>query len=67
MALEKNERKHPLLSRKFWLAVITALSMYLSHAYGLELDPEFIVAVILPVITWIVGESIIDYKYKGER
>ena len=61
---QHNTRKHPLLSRKFWLATITALTMYLSYAYGLELNPEMIVAVILPVITWIIGESIIDCKHK---
>lgn len=62
--LQQNERKHPLLSRKFWLATLTSISMYLSYAYGLELDPEIMVAVILPVVTWIIGESIIDYKHK---
>jgi hypothetical protein len=56
------ERKHWLLSRKFWLAVVTALTMVLSDKLGLELDPETVVAIILPVVAYILGESIIDAK-----
>ena len=63
MTLE-TERKHWLLSRKFWIAVITALTMILSNTLGLELDPETIVAIILPVVAYILGESYIDAKQK---
>jgi len=56
------ERKHWLLSRKFWIAVITALTMILADTLGLELDPETVVAIILPVVAYILGESIIDAK-----
>ena len=56
------ERKHWLLSRKFWLAVVTALTMVLSDKLGLELDPETVVAIILPVVAYILGESIVDAK-----
>ena len=56
------ERKHWLLSRKFWLAVATALTMILSGKLGLELDPETIVAIILPIIAYILGESYVDAK-----
>jgi hypothetical protein len=59
-----DKRKHWLLSRKFWLAVITALTMILSNTLGLELDPETIVAIILPVVAYILGESYIDAKQK---
>ncbi len=62
---QPDTRKHPLLSRKFWLATITAVTMFLSYYYGLELDPEIIAAVILPVVTWIIGESMIDCKHKN--
>ncbi len=60
----ETERKHWLLSRKFWIAVITALTMILSNTLGLELDPETIVAIILPVVAYILGESYIDAKQK---
>ena len=58
----ENERKHWLLSRKFWIAVITALTMILADTLGLELDPETVVAIILPVVAYILGESFIDSK-----
>ena len=56
------ERKHWLLSRKFWLAVATAITMILGNKIGLELDPEVVVAIILPVVAYILGESIVDAK-----
>ena len=56
------ERKHWLLSRKFWIAVITALTMILADTLGLELDPETVVAIILPVVAYILGEIFIDSK-----
>lgn len=56
------ERKHWLLSRKFWIAVITAVTMILADTLGLELDPETVVAIILPVVAYILGESFIDSK-----
>ena len=58
------ERKNWLLSRKFWLAVVTAATMVLADTIGLNLDPEVVVAIILPVVAYIVGESIIDAKHK---
>lgn len=56
------ERKHWLLSRKFWLAIVTALAMVLSSTLGVELEPETVVAIILPVVAYILGESYIDAK-----
>ncbi len=58
----ENERKHWLLSRKFWIAIITALTMILADNFGLKIDPEVIVAIILPVVAYILGESYIDAK-----
>lgn len=61
------ERKHWLLSRKFWIAVVTALTMILSDQLGIELEPETVVAIILPVVAYILGESIIDAKAVKRR
>jgi hypothetical protein len=58
------ERKHWLLSRKFWLAVVTAATMILSDAIGLNLDPEVVVAIILPVVAYILGEAYVDARQK---
>ena len=57
------ERKHWLLSRKFWLAVITAATMILADTIGLNLDPEIVVAIVLPVVAYIIGESYVDSKH----
>jgi hypothetical protein len=56
------ERKHWLLSRKFWLAVATVITVILADNLGLELDPEMIVAITLPVVAFILGESYVDAK-----
>jgi len=56
------ERKHWLLSRKFWLAVATALTMILSQDNFLFLNLETVVAIILPIIAYILGESYVDAK-----
>ena len=57
------ERKHWLLSRKFWLAVITAVTMILGDSMGLELDPEIVVAIILPIVAYIIGEAYVDAQH----
>lgn len=62
--MEERKQKHWLLSRKLWLAVATTATMILANTLGLELDPEVVVAIILPVVAYIVGESIIDAKHK---
>lgn len=57
------ERKHWLLSRKFWLAVVTAVTMILADNVGIDLDPEVVVAIILPVVAYILGEAYVDAKH----
>ena len=57
------ERKNWLLSRKFWLAVVTAVTMILADNVGIELDPEVVVAIILPVVAYILGEAYVDAKH----
>jgi hypothetical protein len=42
------------------LAVLTAITMILSDELGIELDPETIVAIILPVVAYILGEAYVD-------
>lgn len=54
------ERKHWLLSRKFWLATATAVTMIFADSFGFELDPETVVAIILPVVAYILGEAYVD-------
>ena len=51
-----------LTSRKFWVACITTICMLVSAFSGIDLDIEQILAIVLPVIAYIVGESWIDAK-----
>jgi len=64
METNGEDRKHWLLSRKFWLAVVTAATMIFSDSFGLELDPETVVAIILPVVAYILGEAYVDATHK---
>jgi len=54
------ERKHPLKSRKFWAAILTALVMFINYYTGIELDVESMLAVVLPIVAYIIGEAIVD-------
>lgn len=55
-------RKPAWFSRKFWIATITALVMLISTLTGVELDIEEILAIVLPVIAYVLGESYIDAR-----
>ena len=54
------ERKHWLLSRKFWLALLTAVTFLVYEFTSIELDPEIIIGIILPILAYILGESYVD-------
>lgn len=58
------ERKHPLLSRKFWVSVCTAVGMLVAHYTGLELDWEVIAGIVAVVVAYVLGESYIDAAHK---
>lgn len=48
------------LRQEFWLAIITALTIFLAENFGLELDVETVLGVLIPIITYIY------YKFKEE-
>jgi len=52
-------------SRKFWLAVGSAMSIGLADAYGFELNPETIATIAGIVIAWIVRQGTTDAKVSG--
>jgi len=49
-----------LRSRKLWVAIITAFAIFLTEVFGIEIDPENLVVVVLPIIAYILGEAWID-------
>ncbi|MBP3951119.1 hypothetical protein [Bacillus suaedae] len=58
--------KNKFLSRKFLLAVVTGLLVVVNQGLGLNLPEESILTVAGVAVTYIVGESVVDAKQKGE-
>lgn len=54
-----------LKSRRFWGAMVTAVIMALNAAFDFGISPTEAVAVVLPVIAFIIGESWKDAKAAG--
>jgi len=40
--------------------------MLINHYTGIELDPEAVLAIVLPVVAWIIGEAVVDATRKKE-
>lgn len=55
---------HRLRSRKFWVAVGTAIGLVLVDGLGFELDKETIIAVVTIVAGYLLGQSFVDAKSK---
>lgn len=51
-----------LKSRKFWVAIITAVVMLVSQLSGVELDPDQWATILVPVVAYILGESWVDAR-----
>ena len=62
MGDKKNERKHFLLSRKWWSAIIGAVIIPLNQLYGMELPSEALVLVAISITAYILGESKVDIE-----
>ncbi len=60
--MASNEKKHPLLQRKFLLAVATVITILLSEYARVDIAPETLVKIMIPVCTWIVVEGYVDSK-----
>ena len=54
-----------LKSRKFWVSTVTAVVMAIAAFTGIELDPEQILAIVLPVMAYLLGQSWVDGKNGG--
>mgnify|MGYP001606880514 CR=1 FL=1 len=51
-----------LKSRKLWVATITAVVLWITTLAGVELDVEQVVPVLLPIIAYILGQSLVDAR-----
>jgi len=55
--------KRKLGSRKFWMAVASAVILIANDGLGIGLPEETLLAFVAVVITWILGESYVDAKH----
>jgi len=55
-------RKNRWLSRKFWVAIIPPVAALANQIFGIQVNPETILASFTPIYVWILGESWIDSK-----
>ena len=51
-----------LKSRKLWLAIVSALIVIANEGLGLNIPAEAIMTVAGIVITYIIGQSVVDAK-----
>ena len=56
-----------LKSRKFWMAVVTAVLIVLNDGLDLGIDTETVIAFAGIVATFIIGESAVDAKRAGGK
>ncbi len=54
--------KQKLASRKLWAAIVTAVVMLVTAIWGVELDTEQVLAVIIPIVAYIFGEAWVDAR-----
>jgi len=63
MILVKNKFK----SRKFWMAVVSALLVILNDGLDLGIDSDTVLAFAGLVASWIIGEAAVDAKRAGSN
>lgn len=51
-----------LHSRKFWVAILSAVLLVLTDGLGLDIDPATYWSVVSIVSAYVVGQSIVDAK-----
>ena len=53
-------------SRKFWMAIIGAVIMLVNGCTELNLNATEIVAILVPIIGYILGEAWVDSRRNGK-
>ena len=64
MNLRRKRNMQKFKSRKFWMAVVTAILVVLNDGLDLGVDSETVLAFAGIVATWIIGESAVDATRK---
>ena len=55
-----------LKSRKFWMAIVGAVIMLVNGCTELNLNATEIVAILVPIIGYILGEAWVDSRRNGK-
>ncbi len=55
----KDEKKHKpwYLSKKWWMSMLAFIVPILNHRFGWEMQPEELVAIILPIVVYVAAEA----------
>jgi len=59
--------KSKLSSRKFWVAVASALFVMLTEGFGINIDPAVYWSVVGIATAYIVGETAVDIARKEKK
>ena len=65
--MKEEKRKHFLLSRKWWTAMLTVVGIPLNQVYGIELPAEALITVAIVAVAYILGEGKVDIESIRER
>ena len=49
-------------SRKFLVGLCSFVALLCNELWGIAIDPAVLAAIVLPIVAWIIGESVIDAK-----
>lgn len=55
-----------LKSRKLWTVVLTAVFAGVSEATGFELDPDLMDMLTFTIVSYLIGQSAVDYSKSNE-
>ncbi len=50
-------------SRKFWMAIITAVLLVLTEGLGWDIQTETVISFVSVVLGWIFAEAYVDSKH----
>lgn len=50
-------------SRKFLAGVCSFVALMVNQIWGIELDPEVLLAIVLPIVAFIIGEAVVDARH----
>lgn len=49
-------------SRKFWVAIISSIVLFINEAWGVDIEPTAVLAVITPILAWLGIQGIKDLR-----